>query len=90
MQERSNRPEEGAPVPVRGPVETTIQFSSEKGCSWPVRWSLKTLAAMILPPMYFSLSSSVQGYSATVWLVRSTRTTRPIYPPNLVAMRCLP
>lgn len=59
-EEISKRLEEGAPVPVRGPVAITMRLSSPKGVSCPVRLSYRILEAMALPPMYFSRSRSVQ------------------------------
>ena len=76
--EMLKRAELGAPVPDRGPVEMTIQFSSEKAVSLPVRWSQRMRAAMILPPKYSSRCSSDQGYSVTVSVVKSTIITFPI------------
>ena len=58
--EMSKRLEDGAPVPVRGPVAITMRFSGSKGFSAPVRLSKRILDAMALPPMYFSRSRSVQ------------------------------
>ena len=43
--------EQGAPVPVSGPVETMMRLSSEKAVSLPVKLSNMIFEAMALAPM---------------------------------------
>ena len=45
-EEMSNRLEDGAPVPVSGPVAMTIRFSGPSGSSLPVRLSYRILDAI--------------------------------------------
>ena len=73
-----NRLELGAPEPVKGPVVITSRFSSENARVSFVRLSPRIFAAIVLPPINSSLSSSDQGYSSVRLVVRSMCITLPM------------
>ena len=80
------RDDDGHPVPLSGPLEMTITFSSPSGSMGFVMKSLRILAARILPPRKSRLSSSLTGYSSHFCEVRSILMTLPQYAPYLVAI----